>query len=305
MHGPRAGRAPQARFPASDRLLWDGRAIAAERPRSGAGSRGAALARHQARVITRLIADARHRGGDRLRLRRRLPESATNAQPSRRLPPSTCSAIRPPPAAPRSRTGRGSCRTSRRRPRRRGLPATPQGGVARRDRPSVRGRGGRRHHAGAGRPCDGAAVLIAVARCRLARRLVGACAGPRRRATWVAATTSPPSAGRLARRSARQRPDRVTRYRRAACPPRAAPGRGLTFACRRREPTTGSKPMVELTLPKNSRVTTGKTWPRPEGAKNVRTFRIYRWDPGQRREPARSTPTSSTWTRAGRWSWTR
>jgi succinate dehydrogenase / fumarate reductase iron-sulfur subunit len=37
--------------------------------------------------------------------------------------------------------------------------------------------------------------------------------------------------------------------------------------------------MVQLTLPKNSRVTTGKTWPKPEGATNLKTFRIYRWDP--------------------------
>jgi succinate dehydrogenase / fumarate reductase iron-sulfur subunit len=37
--------------------------------------------------------------------------------------------------------------------------------------------------------------------------------------------------------------------------------------------------MVELTLPRNSRIVTGKTWPKPEGATNVRTFRIYRWDP--------------------------
>ena len=37
--------------------------------------------------------------------------------------------------------------------------------------------------------------------------------------------------------------------------------------------------MVELTLPKNSRIVTGKTWPKPAGATNVRTFRIYRWDP--------------------------
>ena len=35
--------------------------------------------------------------------------------------------------------------------------------------------------------------------------------------------------------------------------------------------------MVQLTLPKNSRITTGKTWPRPEGATNVRTFKVYRW----------------------------
>ena len=30
--------------------------------------------------------------------------------------------------------------------------------------------------------------------------------------------------------------------------------------------------MVELTLPRNSRMVTGKTWPRPEGATNVRTL---------------------------------
>ena len=27
--------------------------------------------------------------------------------------------------------------------------------------------------------------------------------------------------------------------------------------------------MVQLTLPKNSRITTGKTWPKPEGATNA------------------------------------
>jgi len=36
--------------------------------------------------------------------------------------------------------------------------------------------------------------------------------------------------------------------------------------------------MVQFTLPKNSKVRVGKTWPRPEG-KNVRKFKIYRWDP--------------------------
>ena len=43
--------------------------------------------------------------------------------------------------------------------------------------------------------------------------------------------------------------------------------------------------MVELTLPKNSRMVTGKTWPRPTGATNVRTFRIYRWDPDSGKNP--------------------
>ncbi len=35
--------------------------------------------------------------------------------------------------------------------------------------------------------------------------------------------------------------------------------------------------MVQLTLPQNSRIKTGKTWPKPEGATNVREFRVYRW----------------------------
>ncbi|MBH0619598.1 succinate dehydrogenase iron-sulfur subunit, partial [Salmonella enterica] len=37
--------------------------------------------------------------------------------------------------------------------------------------------------------------------------------------------------------------------------------------------------MVELALPRNSRITTGKTWPKPAGAKALKEFRIYRWDP--------------------------
>ena len=37
--------------------------------------------------------------------------------------------------------------------------------------------------------------------------------------------------------------------------------------------------MVQLRLPKNSRVLTGKTWPKPEGASNIRKFKIYRWSP--------------------------
>ena len=37
--------------------------------------------------------------------------------------------------------------------------------------------------------------------------------------------------------------------------------------------------MVELTLPRNSRMVAGKTWPKPEGATNVRGFRVYRYDP--------------------------
>ncbi len=37
--------------------------------------------------------------------------------------------------------------------------------------------------------------------------------------------------------------------------------------------------MVEFALPKNSRIGKGKNWPKPEGAKSLREFRIYRWNP--------------------------
>ena len=37
--------------------------------------------------------------------------------------------------------------------------------------------------------------------------------------------------------------------------------------------------MVEFTLPKNSRIVEGKTWPAADGASDLKTFRIYRWDP--------------------------
>ncbi len=37
--------------------------------------------------------------------------------------------------------------------------------------------------------------------------------------------------------------------------------------------------MVQLTLPKNSRVGQGKRWPAPADAKRVKAFRVYRWDP--------------------------
>ena len=43
--------------------------------------------------------------------------------------------------------------------------------------------------------------------------------------------------------------------------------------------------MVELTLPKNSKVTEGKVWPKPEGATNVRAFKAYRWSPDDDQNP--------------------
>lgn len=42
--------------------------------------------------------------------------------------------------------------------------------------------------------------------------------------------------------------------------------------------------MVEFTLPKNSRITEGKTWPASDG-KQMREFRIYRWNPDDGANP--------------------
>ena len=43
--------------------------------------------------------------------------------------------------------------------------------------------------------------------------------------------------------------------------------------------------MVEFTLPKNSKLTVGKTWPKPDGATNVKLFKIYRFDPEEVSNP--------------------
>jgi len=47
--------------------------------------------------------------------------------------------------------------------------------------------------------------------------------------------------------------------------------------------------MVQLTLPKNSKVTAGKVWDRPEGAARVREYRIYRYDPDSGDNPRTET----------------
>ena len=43
--------------------------------------------------------------------------------------------------------------------------------------------------------------------------------------------------------------------------------------------------MVQFTLPKNSKVEQGKTWPHPAKAKEEREYRIYRWNPEDGRNP--------------------
>ncbi|HMQ41189.1 MAG TPA: succinate dehydrogenase iron-sulfur subunit [Paracoccus sp. (in: a-proteobacteria)] len=47
--------------------------------------------------------------------------------------------------------------------------------------------------------------------------------------------------------------------------------------------------MVEFSLPKNSQIRVGKTWPKPEGATNLRKFKIYRWDPDTGENPRLDT----------------
>ncbi len=43
--------------------------------------------------------------------------------------------------------------------------------------------------------------------------------------------------------------------------------------------------MVELALPKNSQIKEGIIWPKPEGAVNLREYRIYRWSPDDGENP--------------------
>jgi succinate dehydrogenase / fumarate reductase iron-sulfur subunit len=47
--------------------------------------------------------------------------------------------------------------------------------------------------------------------------------------------------------------------------------------------------MVELTLPRNSKVKTGRTYKAKPGAKNVRKFKIYRYDPATGENPSWDT----------------
>ena len=49
--------------------------------------------------------------------------------------------------------------------------------------------------------------------------------------------------------------------------------------------------MVELTLPKNSRVTGGKTWDKPSSSGTMKEFRVYRYDPDSPDNPRLDTYT--------------
>jgi succinate dehydrogenase iron-sulfur subunit len=47
--------------------------------------------------------------------------------------------------------------------------------------------------------------------------------------------------------------------------------------------------MVQLTLPKNSKITEGKTWPHVPNAAREREFRVYRWTPDDGANPRMDT----------------
>ena len=47
--------------------------------------------------------------------------------------------------------------------------------------------------------------------------------------------------------------------------------------------------MVEFALPKNSRITGGKVWPKPQGATETREFKVYRWNPDDGKNPSVDT----------------
>ena len=47
--------------------------------------------------------------------------------------------------------------------------------------------------------------------------------------------------------------------------------------------------MAEFTLPRNSKIGIGKTFPGPSGATRLREFKIYRWNPDDGHNPVIDT----------------
>ena len=43
--------------------------------------------------------------------------------------------------------------------------------------------------------------------------------------------------------------------------------------------------MAEFRLPKNSKISRGKTWPSPNDKENIRKFEVYRWNPDDDKKP--------------------
>ena len=47
--------------------------------------------------------------------------------------------------------------------------------------------------------------------------------------------------------------------------------------------------MVEFALPRNSKISGGKSWPKPAGATETREFKVYRWNPDDGKNPSVDT----------------
>ena len=47
--------------------------------------------------------------------------------------------------------------------------------------------------------------------------------------------------------------------------------------------------MTEFTLPANSKIGTGTSWPAPPNPKRLRQFRVYRWNPDDSEKPVLDT----------------
>ena len=63
--------------------------------------------------------------------------------------------------------------------------------------------------------------------------------------------------------------------------------------------------MVQLTLPRNSKIGTGKTWNKPEGKGDWKEYRVYRWNPDDDSNPRLDTYWVELQEPAGRWFSTR
>ncbi len=53
--------------------------------------------------------------------------------------------------------------------------------------------------------------------------------------------------------------------------------------------TSKSSEMVQLRLRTNSRMKSGKSWRKPDGATSAKTFKVYRWNPDDGRNPRMDT----------------
>ena len=88
--------------------------------------------------------------------------------------------------------------------------------------------------------------------------------------------------------TARLRPQ-MMRLTDAAAIKSAMANAGRPIVGPRRQSREWAELMVQFTLPKNSKITAGKTWPRSAGARNPREFRVYRWNPDDANNPRMDT----------------